>query len=209
MKYGIVMGVSSVLFMAVAALLAYANNRWFPGQMMLHHSAKGIPGFANGAWWGNLFLMSPILFLIGFCAEQWSWQKVGATLIIGIIVSLYAFLQVYRFGLHDDAWAGAGEIHPAGAVVMVYTAGLLAAFILFYVCSSTERAHVLIIGVLLVLYLPLANHLVLNFLNWVQHFIWCPQIFKEEVRPMIIMRGGLIFATVITTAKLLFPNRWL
>ncbi|MHB8710007.1 MAG: hypothetical protein ACYC6X_00405 [Minisyncoccota bacterium] len=199
----------SVFLMVIAAILAHVDNRWLPGQMMLQHSAKGIPGIANGAWWGNLFLMSPILFLIGFYAEQWSRQEVLATLIIGAVVGSYAFLRVYRFGLHDDAWAGAGEVHPAGVVAMVYTAGLLAAFILFYVCSNVERAHVLIIGVLLVLYLPLANHLVLDFLNGAQHFVWCPQIFKEEVRPMIIMRGGLIFATVITTGKFLFPDRWL
>ena len=200
---------SGIGLMALTMLLAYVDNRLFPGQMIAHHAAKGFPGIANGALWGNLFLMSFAVFLIGLCWDQWSRGNITVSLVLGTALSFYAFVFVYRTGLHDDAWAGAGEIHPAGIIAMIYTAGLIAAFILFYVFSSVERTYVWIIAGLLILYLPLANHVVLNFFNELQHFVFCPQIFKEEVRPLIIMRGGLIFVAAITSLKLFFPKAWL
>ena len=91
---------------------------------------------------------------------------------------------------------------------MVYTAGLLAAFILFYVFSKAERMDVVVIGVLLLFYIPAANHLVLDFFNKLNAFIWCPDVFTAEERPMKILINGVCFAVGITAVKLLFPGSW-
>lgn len=208
MRPELVMAASSVCLMLLATLLVYIDNRLLPGQMTAHHAEKGFPGIANGALPGNIVLLSAVLYIVGSYWGQWSRESREIALFIGTALSLCAFLFVYRRGLHDDAWAGAGEIHPAGVVAVIYTAGVIAALILFYAFSSVESADVWTVGVLLILYLPLANHVVLNFINERRHFAWCPRIFEEETRPMDTFVNGAVFVTVMTAMKLTFPSAW-
>ena len=208
MKIGLVMAFSIVGLMVLSTILAYIDDRLFPGQMMLRHASKGFPGVANGSLYVNLLLLPFVVYLAGLYSHQWSGSYKAAAIIIGMGVAVYAFTQIYQTGLHDDAWAGAGEMHPAGLAAMACAGIAIAALILFYMFSSVDRAHVLMIGILLLFYVPVANHLPLNVLNEAYHFIWCPRIFAEETRPMQILISGVIGVAVLTGAKSLFPEAW-
>lgn len=177
--------------------------------MIDHHATIGFPGIANGALWGNVLLMPFAIFIIGSYWDQWSREGMVIAFSAGALLAFFAFTVFYRYGLHDDAWAGADEIHPAGIVAMVYTAGLVAGFILFYAYSDAKLEDVWIITGLLALYMPVANHLVLDALNGYRQFVWCPQIFKEETRPLLIFVWGEVFVAGITALKLFFPKAWL
>ncbi|HUY05248.1 MAG TPA: hypothetical protein VMV62_00820 [Candidatus Paceibacterota bacterium] len=209
MESGLLMALSSVGMMLLSLSLAYFDNRLFPGQMMMHHAAKGFPGIANGALWGNLMLMPFVFYIIGPYWDHGNPDVARSAIILGTVLSLYAFLFVYRNGLQDDAWAGKGEIHPAGIVAMVYSAMLIAAFIVFYVYSDAKRTDIWTIWYLLALYFPLANHLVFDALNERYGFVWCPRIFAEEARPMLMFAIGELFITLVTALKLAFPKPWL
>lgn len=209
MNSGLIMALSGAGMMLLSMLLAYLNNRLLPRQMMYYHAAKGFPALANGALWGNLVLIPFIFYIIGPYWSRGNPEVARSAIILGTVLSLYAFLFVYRNGRHDDAWAGAGEIHPAGIVAMFYTAGLFASFILFYIYSRADRSDIWAIETLLALYLPLANHLVLDELNARYAYVWCPQIFAEERRPFIIFIAGEVLAVILTALKLVFPGAWL
>lgn len=208
MKPELAMALSSVVLMALASILAYVDNRLFPGQMMVHHATRGYPGVANGSLYVNILVMSFVMYCMGLYWHQWTGGYKAVAIVVGMGFAIYAFMQIYRTGLHDDAWAGAGEMHPAGMVAMFYTGIVLAVSILFYVFSSVDRNHVWVIGALLLIYVPVANHLPLNALNEAYQFIWCPRIFAEEARPWKIFVGGEIGVGVLTGAKLLFPQSW-
>ena len=198
----------SVSLMLFATALAYIDKRLLPSQMMKYRAIRGFPALSNGALWGNIFLMPWVFYLAGDYRGQWTLGERETSLFIGAIVTFYMFKVVYKNGRFDDAWAGAGEIHLAGGAAMVYGTLLIMTLILFYVFSNAKRADIWIVGVLLLLYVPLANHWVLNTLNEWRGFIWCPSVFAEEERPMKILVRAEAGVIVITAAKLLFPGVW-
>ena len=208
METRLVIALSSVGLMLLTFVLAHFDHRLLPEQMMDYHAKKGYPAVSNGSLWGNLFLMPFVVYVIWSYSAQWTAPEIKAAAWAGLALASCAFVFGYRTGKFDDALAGAGLMHPAGVVAMLYTAGLIATFILFCFFTKAESKDVWIVGVLLLAYIPIANHLVLNLLNEHLHFSWCPQIFKEEGRPMkILIRGELIAAAVIAV-KLYIPKVW-
>lgn len=208
MKPELTLALSGVVLMALASILAYADNRLFPGQMMIHHAAKGYPGVANGSLYMNALVMPFVMYHMGLYWHQWTGGYKAVAVVVGMGFAIFAFVKIYRMGLRDDAWAGAGEVHPAGMVAMFYAGIVLAVSILFYVFSSVDRTHVWIIGALLLVYVPVANHLPLNALNEAYQFVWCPRVFTVEARPWKIFIGGEAVVVALSGAKLLLPESW-
>ena len=198
----LVLALSSAVVLVVIAGLADLNEMFFPRQMLWEHEV-GFPLIAKGDWWGNLFLISPAIYIIGKYADGWSNTEIGIALVAGTVVSYWLFQFVYRRGKFADALAGAGEIYPAGWVTMLYSATIVVPIIgLFYLRTNATPQDVLAVGFLLALYVPLANHAVLGWLNSLYAYPWCPRIFAEEKTPLRIIVIGEVLVILATYAKL-------
>ena len=205
MEIGLIMALSSVAIVLAAAVLAYFNGTLLPKQMMMMYpSGFSFSFIANGAMWGNLVLISLVLFVIGKYADEWSGKEIVAALVLGIVVSYALFHFVYLNGKFPDSLAGGGRpISPAGWLMMAYGGVVIAIIILFYFHSNATQMDITVIGILLILYILVANHVVLSWLDSLYSFPWCPAIFTEESTPLWFIIGGDILVAVATAVKLL------
>lgn len=204
MLNGITLSSLSVLFMASAIFFAAIDNMLSPFQMQnVHHIKVGFPLVSNGAIWGNLILISVALSIIGTYASQWGKMEIVAFIGAGLIVSWLLFHFVYLTGKFPDALAGGGrDISPAGWVVMIYSGIVYALIGLFYFRTNATQSDILIVGTILALYIPVANHAMLSALNSYYHWSWCPDVFAEESSPLLFIIGGEIAVMLATFIKL-------
>lgn len=201
METRLVMMLSSVGLMTLAAALSYLDGTFLPSQMSAKHHGYSFSFVVNGATWGNLLLLSVALYIIGAYSDQWSRDEVSVAFVLGGLVSLVLFIYVYRNGKFPDSLAGAEYISAAGWVVMVYTGLVYAALGLFYFRTDASVVDVLKVWALLALYIPIANHAVLAYLNSHYYFPWCPSIFTEEIAPLLFIIGSEFLLLVATMVK--------
>lgn len=204
MESGLVMARMSFLLMCVVLLLSWLDDMLLPSQMITQRLYNiGFPAVANGAIWANLVLLSIALYFIGAYWEQWSSKEIWLAVVIGLAISYALFQFVYLQGKFPDALAGGGRpISPAGWVMVFYSGLVYAAIGLFYFRTSANVTDVLIVAGILVLYLPIANHAVLGWLNSYYSFPWCPRIFAEETSPLRFIIGGEVLVVGATAVKL-------
>ena len=204
MSVRIALALSSVSAMLVALGLAYFDGTLFPRQMMEKYHGYSFSLSVNGSVWANLVLMSLTLYFIGAYWEQWKGRDVLLALILGMLVSYALFHFVYLQGRFPDALAGGGRpISPAGWVFVFYSGVVVAIIGLFYFCSKPTDEDVVLIMILLALYIPVANHAVLGWLNSLYYFAWCPDIFTAEASPLQFIIWGEVAVVVATVLKLM------
>lgn len=196
------MALASSMFMLVAAILSWLDGTFLPSQMTAKHHGYSFSFVANGATWGNLVFLSIALYFIGSYSDQWDRGEISVAFFLGGLISLVLFIYVYRNGKFPDSLAGAENISPAGWVVVIYTGLVYAALGLFYFRTNATQADILIIGTLLTLYIPVANHVVLSDLNSYYRWSWCPDIFGEETSPLLFIIGGGFLVVAGTILKL-------
>lgn len=197
------------MMMLIAALFSFLDGTLLPSQMSAQHPGYSFSFAANGATGGNLVLLSAALYVIGSYADKWSRGEIVVALGLGLLVSFVLFFVVYRTGKFPDSLAGAGSISSAGDVVMLYTGFVYAAIGLFYFRTTDVSAtDALIVGSLLALYILVANHVVLAYLNGYYYFPWCPDIFGEESSPLLFIIGGEFFVLVATIWKTGLWEKW-
>lgn len=206
METGIVMARWSALITIIVMVLMLMEGTFLPSQM----GKIALPGIGNGSLWANLVLMSATLYLIGPYTEHWTAQDVAVGLILGMVVSWLLFFFVYQNGKYDD-----GLSHPlslAGVLFFIYGGAVYAAIGLFYLRSNVEWRDVVLVGVLLALYIPIANHAMLGWVNSWGYFEWSsqyPRIFDEESSPTYFIGGGMTLMALLTGAKLLSRGPWI
>lgn len=202
MEIGMVMAGWSIFSMLLVIVLMFFDGKFLPSQM----GKIGLAGIANGAIPANLVLISMVLYIVGPYTEFWSKANIVDALIGGMLVSWYLYFRVYQRGKYDD-----GLAHPlslAGVVFFIYGGAMYAAIALFYLHSSADWSDILKIGVLLLLYVPTANHAVLNLFDDLRTSLRCPDFFREESSPKQFIIWGEVFMVTLTAAKLRFPNPW-
>lgn len=201
---GIIMAQLSVLFMVAVIILTWLDDMFLPSQMVSNRfHPVGFPAVANGAIWGNLVLMSTVLYFIGAYWTEWSVTEILVAVSLGQIVSFVLFWFVYAEGKFPDALAGGGlGISAAGWVMMIYSALVYAAIGLFFFRTSATTRDVLAVSGLLLLYIPPANHAVLGWFNSWFSFPWCPRLFAEEASPLRFIIGGEILVVAAAAVKL-------
>ena len=194
----------SVCTILIAAGLAYFDGTLFPKQMMEKYPHGYSYSFiANGAMWANLVIMSVVFYVIGDYYWQWSTKEILIALVLGMAVSYTLFNFVYLRGKFPDSLAGGGRpISDAGWIIMVYAGTAFAAIGLFYLRVTATAWDILIVGCLLALYIPIANHVVLWWLNNYHHWPWCADVFKKESSPLTFIIWGEIAVVVGTALKL-------
>ncbi|MDP1689885.1 MAG: hypothetical protein Q8L52_01635 [bacterium] len=197
---------ASVWLMIVVLVLTWLDDMLLPSQRPMFK--LWFPAIANGAIWGNMVFLSLVLYLIGGYWNQWSVWEMVLALALGQLVSYMLFFFIYAEGKFPDALAGGGlGISTAGWVTMIYSAFAYAAIGLFYFRTNAAPMDVVIVGALLALYLPIANHAVLGWLNSLYSFPWCSRIFAEESSPMYFIVYGEILVVLATILKL-DPPLW-
>ncbi len=183
------------MLLVIAVMLL--DGKFLPSQM----SGKvWLPGAANGAIWVNLVFLSAALYIIGAYADQWSTRDVTVALLAGMAVSWLSYFLVYQHGEYDD-----GLSHPlslAGVLFFLYGGAVYAALGLFFFCTRATVPDVLVVGALLFLYVPVANHLTLDWLDKRYFLVWCPHLFAGEKTPMGFIVGGDALVVVSTIVKL-------
>ena len=203
MSSGTVMALLSVGLMVLVVVLATVDDMLLPSQMMQQYKV-GFPLIANGAIWGNLVILSAALYVIGAYSDQWSGKEILVILVLGMAISYALFHFVYLQGKFPDALAGGGRpISPAGWVTMLYSGAVIAAILLFYFRTNATYFDIVIVGILLAMYIPIANHLVLEWLNNLYYFVWCPDVFAEESTPLYFIIGGELLVVAGTVVKML------
>lgn len=206
METGIVMARCSIFSMVAVIGLMLWSGTFLPSQM----GKVGLPGIGNLAILGNLVLMSLLLYVLGPSTEQWTKMDLTVWNYIGQFISWTLFFYMYQHGKYDD-----GLTHPlslAGIIFIIYGGMLYAAFGLFYVRTTAEANDIWKVGILLALYIPIANHAVLELVNSWNFFSWSdkyPRIFIEEPRAWYVIIGGEVLVVTLTAAKLFFRNPWL
>ncbi|MSU74622.1 hypothetical protein EXS57_02485 [Candidatus Kaiserbacteria bacterium] len=199
-ELGVKMALTSVFLMVAVFLLADWGNMLTPGRM---RAQMGFPLAVKGDWWGNLFLLSPALYIMGKYAQSLGRGEVLIAVLAAFVASYVLFELVYRKGEYPDALAGAGVITPAGWVTVFYSTVVFAAISLFYLRAPATTADILIVSGLLMLYIPIANHVLLWLLDGWCFFPWCPPLFrKEEMSPLYFILLGEVAVMVATIIKL-------
>lgn len=192
-----------VTFLVIGLMLL--DGKFLPSQM----GKISLPGIANGSILANLVLMSAVLYFIGPYTSQWDKGDITVALLAGMVVSWLLYFFVYQNGKYDD-----GLTHPlslAGVLFMIYGGAVYAIIGLFYFRSNTEWTDVVLVGILLALYIPAANHAVLGWFNSWSYFnwsSWCPRIFAEESSPLYFIFGGEALVLAVTAAKIWLKNPW-
>ncbi len=215
MEKRLVVALLSAGVVLVAGILSYKDGTFSNVQMMRKYpDTYSFSFIANGAMWGNFFFVSAVLYIVGKYTTEWSVVAILVALLVGEIASYGMFRFVYVLGKYPDALVGdplAGASRPlplAGKVIVVYFGAVLAALLLFYLDSKPAGSDVILVGILLAVYLVLANHVGLYFLDKRFHFPWCPQIFveesREESRPLMILFGSGALLSAVTAFKLLW-----
>lgn len=197
----LMMALGSFLAMAIAWYLASSDELATPMQLMLSHE-KGFPLIAKGDWWGNLFAMSPVLYIVGQYTHDWEANAIAAMLVFSVISSVVMH-SLYYNGVYPDAIAGKKRMGRAAWIYVPYFAATVFALGMFYLESQASTADTLIVGILLSAYIALANHAGLHLLNKKFHFPWCPDLFTED-EPATAVRlfGGLVLVFILTVTKI-------
>ena len=201
MSIGLILALSSVCLVLVEGSLTYLDEMFLPSQMMKKYPV-GFPFIANGGMWGDLFLVTPVLYIIGKYHAEWGvW--LWPALIFGVIASYAMHYFVYLHGALPDSLAGGGRpISPAGWVHVAYFGGAIALIGLFYFCSRPTNGDVTWIGILLALHIIVANHVPFYYISKHYRFPWCTTIFGSESRPLWILGIAIVMLMVVTAAKL-------
>ena len=174
---------------------------FLPNQMTTRYPV-GFPFIANGGMWGDLIIVSMVLYIIGGYVDRWSFQWVLAALLIGMAVSWAMHDLVYLKGRFPDSLAGGGrELSSAGMLHVLYFGTVLAAILLFFF-NKAEFGDVLAVSILLSLHIMVANHIPLKFVQDAYHFSWCPNVLDEESSSWRILLSAEAVLGVATALKL-------
>lgn len=198
MEPKLIMALSSVCFMLIVVVLAWFDAMLLPSQQLA--SKVWLPVVSNGSIWANMVLISIALYVIGTYTDQWSNREIVLALVLGIVVSWALWCFIYQNGKYMDGLAQPYSL--AGRLTMIYGGAVIAAIVLFYFRTSATYFDIMVVGVLLALYIPIANHVVLDWLNSRLYFMWCPDIFVEEASPLRFIIGGEILVFAATVVKL-------
>ncbi|MFA6519886.1 MAG: hypothetical protein WCT41_03660 [Candidatus Paceibacterota bacterium] len=198
----------SIIAMFLVMGIMVIDGKFLPSQM----GKLALHGIGNLSILGNLVLISAVLYVIGPYLDQCNKTDISTGLIIGMIVGWLTYFFVYQHGKYDD-----GLTHPlsfAGVLFMIYSGAVYAALGLFYLRANVAADTMVIWAVwfLLALYIPIANHVALDWINGWDYFEWSrlyPRFFAEEKTPLAFVVGGEIFVAVITVMKLFIPRAWL
>ena len=200
---GFVLALISVALVLVGAGFAYMDRMFLPSQMVERYP-RGFPFIANGAMWGNLVLISLVLFVMGKYEGKWGGTETMLAFSVGMVISFAMFYFIYSRGKFPDSLAGGCRpISLAGWTQVFYFGWVLAAIFLFYFCSHATTKDVVRVGVLLAVYIIVANHVPLHYVRKWSYMPWCPRIFPGESSPLRIIICGEILVTVATIIKLL------
>ena len=179
--------------------LMLLDGKFLPSQM----SGKvWLPGAANGAIWANLIYLSAALYIIGAYADQWSTKDAAIALLAGMAISWLLYFFVYQHGEYDDGLSH--PLSPAGVLFFLYGGAVYAALGLFFICTRATVFDVLVVGVLLFLYVPTANHLTLDWLDKLYAWVWCPDLFTGEKTPFRFIIGGNALVVAATAIKIVW-----
>jgi hypothetical protein len=201
MSVGFILALSSVLLVLIEAGLTYLDGMFLPSQMVMRYPI-GFPFISNGGMWGDLFFVTPVLYIIGKYHEQWGVWLCPA-IILGVAVSYAMHHFVYLKGTLPDSLAGGGRpISPAGWIHVAYFGIGFALITLFYFCSAAMNDDVIWVGILLALHIIVANHVPFYYIAKHYNFAWCTTIFDTEAAPLRILLVAISMLTTATLAKL-------
>lgn len=201
MEIRTVLALASLMLAMYIGVTAHIGGMFFVQQMQKKHK-KGYPLVAKGDWWGNIFLITPVMYITGRYLEAWTRNEINIALLIGAIIAIYLYCFVYRNGEDPDACAGAGEIHPAGFLTMVYSTPVFAFIGLFYIRTDATPEEVEAVGMLLGAYLFVANHVVLAWFRSMFSLSWAPDPFKKGSNSLLILLAGEIAVATATVMKM-------
>lgn len=201
--FSTILALSSAAAVFLMALLAYQDGMLFPSQMVARYPI-GFPFIANGGMWGDLFFVTPALYLIGKHHEEWGvW--LWPALVLGVLASYAMHHFVYLRGALPDSLAGGGRpISPAGWVHVGYFAVCIALVGLFYLRSTPTTEDVTWVGILLGLHVVVANHVPFHYINRHYKFPWCTIIFENE--PAALWTLGVALAMLVTATVMKLPR---
>ena len=199
MSTRLAMELSSICAMLLVLYLAWRNGTFLPSQKP---GEVWLPVIANGAIWGNLFLLSIFFFVVGKYSGEWSGWQIVLSQNLGMLASCYMWFYIYPTGKYADGLAK--PLSFPGLLTMVYGGFVFATILLFYLCSRPTTADVLVVWALFAVYIPVANHAPLEFIASGSSNLssWCPDIFASEARPLRIILGGEALALLVTGVKL-------
>lgn len=202
MQSNTLLALFSAGIMLLVMAISWASGTLLPSQRVMKDANDvWFPVIANGATLGNLVIMSFVMYFIGAYLEQWRGKDIVLALLLGILVSYMLWHFVYQNGKYPDGLAK--PLSLAGEILMVYGGATFAVIGLFYFCSKPTSFDIILVGILLALYIPIANHAVLGWLNNAYYFVWCPDIFVKESSPLQFIIWGEVAVFVATVLKLM------
>ncbi len=198
----------SVLVVLVEATLAYFDGMFLPSQMVLVRKYPvGLPFVAHGGMWGDLFLISPFVYMIGKYRNEGSFTAMLCMFAIGLISSGAMHGFVYTQGELPDSLASARQgLTPAGWFHLFYFGAVVGLLLLFYFWSKPVGEDLMIVSVFLTIHLLLGNHVGLKLVNSRFHFPWCPPFstssFVTVMVGDVLLVGATTYAGGIWTAEI-------
>lgn len=195
-----------IALMVAGLLLGYIDHRLLPKQIPDYPNLTDwFPGIYNLTWFANLCIL-PFGFYVMQTYDEWPlWPDKSVAFCVSAAVTILMFWFVYRRGPLKDMFVGHGSIRPAGVLLMIYSTFFLTTFLLWLFRSSVEATDVAIVWIVIALYLPVVNHMVIHVLNNFFYFDGCPQVFTDETRPRILLRNGEIGVAMVMALKLIWP----
>ncbi len=183
--------VSFALFFE-SAVLAIEDKFYTPTQMRRQGLSVGLPFIANGAMWGDCFVISPLIgILTALYGNQWGLQEIIIAGTWGTVVSLALNLGVYRLTPIPEAHARNKRLTRVGWLHTAYMAIALTVILAFYFATQDPApAIVVLTSFLLFLHVLAGTHIV-------------PYLVRAPWYPGNPLRDPKSWLAVLGTASLL------
>ncbi|MBX4210923.1 hypothetical protein KW783_03055 [Candidatus Parcubacteria bacterium] len=176
-----------LFLVALGGYLAYRDKMFWLSQMKAAGIDFGLPFFWHTGMWSDVFVMTPILWIIFGYVGGWNLKAFILATIAGVIGSL-AIHVPYLNHPHPGAHIHGGHLTESGWVHAVYSVAVVGVLVLFYFFTpSVKISDMWIVTILLVIHLFLGTLIPLGLAK----LPWFPE------RPHYDWRAWFAFSTMV------------
>ena len=175
MRKGIAIFVALEGLVAMQALLAHRDGFVTVAQMQQKGTVHGLPLVWHFGIWGDVFVISPLVAVIGAkYGQQWTMRQILTAALVSLLTTM-CMGWIYTFSNTPEAHMQNHEVTGAGLVHLLYMAAAMTVLFLLYFCTAEpSKSFLKITSLLLIVHLLFGTHLILGVIDYFAELSWYP-----------------------------------